>query len=66
MMQRFNHAVKKRDELPSLSPSDISIFYEILQKALSTQSSIRIPAEQALTQAEKRPGYCSLLYVIHH
>lgn len=47
----------------ALSTADIQAVYSLLSNALSTDDSIRKPAELSLSQCESRPGFCSCLFV---
>ncbi|KMZ64423.1 putative Importin [Zostera marina] len=48
----------------ALSTADIQAVYSLLSNALSTDDSIRKPAELSLSQCESRPGFCSCLFEI--
>lgn len=49
----------------ALSADDVQTMYSLLLNSLSSEVSIRKPAEDALSQCENRPGFCSCLLVIH-
>ncbi|KAK4268564.1 hypothetical protein QN277_025205 [Acacia crassicarpa] len=45
----------------ALSASDLPAIYSLLTNSMSSDRSIRQPAEDALSQSESRPGFCSCL-----
>ncbi|XP_028794935.1 importin-11 [Neltuma alba] len=45
----------------ALSASDLPAMYSLLTNSMSSDHSIRKPAEDALSQSESRPGFCSCL-----
>lgn len=45
----------------ALSASDLPAMYSLLTNSLSSEQSVRKPAETALAQSENRPGFCSCL-----
>ncbi|KAK8946844.1 hypothetical protein KSP39_PZI007198 [Platanthera zijinensis] len=48
----------------ALSASDVQTVYSFLSNSLSSDESVRRPAESALAQCECRPGFCSCLLEI--
>jgi hypothetical protein len=48
----------------ALSSDDVQTMYSLLLNSLSSDVSVRKPAEDALSQCENRPGFCSCLLVI--
>ncbi|XP_020578156.1 importin-11 isoform X2 [Phalaenopsis equestris] len=48
----------------ALSASDVQTVYSLLSDAISPDASVRSPAESALSQCERRPGFCSCLLEI--
>ncbi|XP_028549715.1 importin-11 isoform X2 [Dendrobium catenatum] len=48
----------------ALSASDVETVYSLLSDAFSPDLSVRRPAESALAQCERRPGFCSCLLEI--
>lgn len=47
----------------ALSASDLPAMFSLLSNSLSSDDSVRKPAEAALSQSEARPGFCSCLMV---
>ncbi|GLT55700.1 hypothetical protein SLA2020_287960 [Shorea laevis] len=45
----------------ALSAADLPAMYTLLANSMSTDESIRKPAEAALSESESRPGFCSCL-----
>lgn len=45
----------------ALSASDLPAMYSLLANSLSGDETVRKPAENALSQSESRPGFCSCL-----
>ncbi|KAK9930777.1 hypothetical protein M0R45_018088 [Rubus argutus] len=45
----------------ALSASDLPAMFSLLSNSLSSDDSVRKPAEAALSQSEARPGFCSCL-----
>ncbi|KAK9168093.1 hypothetical protein Syun_000233 [Stephania yunnanensis] len=48
----------------SLSAADLPTIYNLIANSLSQDVSLRKPAEDALSQSESRPGFCSCLMEI--